>query len=431
MSIMSSSPDSTSSVAVLPAKFGCQIFATEPYWYQGFYSPYYRKSHLELRRKVRAFVEDELKPRAEEWIASEEGYPWQKIHRRAYDLGIAGLIYPEKYGGTRPKDFDAFHEMILWDEIGRVGGGAILGQLSINSMALPPILKFGSEAMKEHVVRPVVEGKKCVCLAISEPTAGSDVANIKTTATRDGNVFVVNGVKKWITGGDWADFFTTAVKIQSGNGKSRGLSLLLVPRNLPGVRVRKLATQFDTAHNTTMVFFDDVRVPVDHLIGREGEGFKAVVENFNHERFIIACSTCRMARLAYEESVKYAIVRRTFGKRLADHQIIRAKLAEMATRISALYATIEGAAYQYARGIDDSKMGGTCALLKVRASKTFEFCAREASQIFGGSALVREGRGKLVERLYREVRATAIPGGSEEILMDYAMRTAIAKAAKL
>lgn len=193
-----SSSSSSSSASSGNERFGCQIFATEPYWYQGFYSPYYRSSHLELRKKVRDFVENELKPNAERWIASEDGYPWREIHKRAYDLGLAGLIYPEKYGGTRPKDFDAFHEMILWDEIGRVGGGAILGQLSINSMALPPVLKFGTEEMKEHVVRPVVEGRKCICLAISEPTAGSDVANIKTVAKRSGDVYVVNGVKKWV-----------------------------------------------------------------------------------------------------------------------------------------------------------------------------------------------------------------------------------------
>ena len=158
---------------------------------------------------------------------------------------------------------------------------------------------------------------------------------------------------------------------------------------------------------------------------------KMIVKNFNHERFIIACQYCRMARLAYEEAIKYALVRRTFGKRLVDHQIIRAKLGEMASKVQTLYANMERVAYQFSNGIPDSEMGPQCALLKVQMSTCFEYCAREASQIFGGSSIVREGRGKLVERLYREVRATAIPGGSEEILMDFAVRSAIAEASRL
>ena len=219
-----------------------------------------------------------------------------------------------------------------------------------------------------------------------------------------------------------------------------------------------MKTQFDTTHNTTFITLDDVRVPAKNLIGRVGHGFRMIVrsasiishqislcithyhhrmllrpqvQNFNHERFIIACSTCRMARVAYEESIKYAMVRRTFGKRLVDHQIIRHKLAEMASKIQRLYANLERVAFQFSKGVEDKDMGAQCALLKVQCSQTFEFCAREASQIFGGSSIVREGRGKLVERLYREVRATAIPGGSEEILMDFAVRSAIAEASRL
>ena len=133
-------------------------------------------------------------------------YPASTLHRRAYELGLAGLIYPREYGGTRPDDFDAFHEMILWDEIARVGGASVMGQMSINSMALPPIINYGTEEMKDEVVRAVVRGDKHICLAISEPTAGSDVANIRTSAVLDeDDMYVVNGTKKWITGGLLAD----------------------------------------------------------------------------------------------------------------------------------------------------------------------------------------------------------------------------------
>ena len=152
--------------------------------------------------------------------------------------------------------------------------------------------------------------------------------------------------------------------------------------------------------------------------------------NFNHERFVISAATCRAARVCYEEAIEYALTRKTFGKRLVDHQVIRAKLADMARQIECLQDFVERVAYQYKMGVPDMKMGAQCAFLKVQASRTFEFCAREASQIFGGSAIVREGRGRIVERLYREVRASAIPGGSEEILSDVAMRMSIAQATK-
>ena len=149
------------------------------------------------------------------------------------------------------------------------------------------------------------------------------------------------------------------------------------------------------------------------------------MHNFNHERFVIASGALGMCRKTYELSIKEALTRKTFGKRLVEHQVIRAKLGEMARLIEALQDNVERCAYCFAQGVADKDMGGQCALLKVMASKTFEYCAREAAQIFGGSSLVKEGRGMAVERLYREVRGTAIPGGSEEILLDLAIKQAV------
>ena|SRR3990167_4713041 len=406
-------------------KFGEQIQFCEPYWYQGYPSPHYHEGHRKFRALVRKFVEEELKPNVDEWIKT--GYP-KTLHERAYQLGISGILYPKEFGGTKPDDFDAFYELVLVDEITRVGGG-VLGQLGINSMGIPPIINFGSEYLKNLVCRDVITGKKAICLAISEPYAGSDVANIRTTAKREGDFYIVNGMKKWITGGHMGDFFTTAVR--TGDEGMSGLSLLLIERDTPGINIRKMETQFDNSHGTTFITFEDVKVPVRNLIGEEGMGFMYIVHNFNHERFVISAGTCREARMCYEEAFKYALTRTTFGKPLVSHQIIRYKLAEMARQIESLYDSCERIAYQYKAGIPDHRLGGQCALLKVNASKTFEFCAREASQIFGGSSIVKEGKGKLVERMYRNVRATAIPGGSEEILLDFTIRQAVAKANKL
>jgi len=297
-------------------------------------------------------------------------------------------------------------------------------------MALPPVVAAGSEEMKREVVKDVVQGRKFICLAISEPEAGSDVSNLKTTAERQGDFYIVNGSKKWITGGTMADYFTLAVRTGSEEDGPAGLSLLLVDRHCPGIKVRKMETQFDTAHSTTFITFEDVKVPVSRLIGEEGAAFQLLLLNFNHERFVIAAAAARQARMCYEESLKYSVQRETFGKKLAQHQVIRMKLAEMARQVEALQDHLERIAFLFSSGVPDHRLGSQCALLKVTASRTLEFCAREASQVFGGSALVKEGKGKLIERIYREVRAAAIPGGSEEILLDLAARQAVAKAAK-
>lgn len=172
-------------------------------------------------------------------------------------------------------------------------------------------------------------------------------------------------------------------------------------------------------------------MPVENLIGVENEGFKVLMTNFNHERFVIAAGTLRSCRRCYQEAIHYAIKRKTFGQRLIDHQVIRWKLAEMARQIEALQDAVEKAAFEMSEGTPQDKMGAQCALLKVQASKTYEYCAREASQIFGGSSLVREGQGKVVEALYRGVRGAAIPGGSEEVMLDYAMRDVLRQAARM
>eukprot|EP00933_Yihiella_yeosuensis_P061591 TRINITY_DN64414_c0_g1_i1.p1 TRINITY_DN64414_c0_g1~~TRINITY_DN64414_c0_g1_i1.p1 ORF type:complete len:430 (-),score=76.74 TRINITY_DN64414_c0_g1_i1:249-1538(-) len=414
--------------------FGDQTLGCEPQWYQGYPSPYYSDSHVKFRESCRAFVDKQVRPFLEGWLERQEVYPLE-LHSKALAAGLptAGLArdvqrrYP---ADVVPKGgFDPFHELIYLDELAAPGPGGHLGQCGINSMAIPPVLFAGSEHVQKLVVDDVIAGRKNISLAISEPTAGSDVSAIRATAALQGDVYRVNGQKKWITGGHIADFLTLAVR--TGGPGPKGISLLLVDAKSPGVHVRKMETQFDTCHGTTFITFDDVEVPKANLIGEEGKGFKYLLLNFNHERFVISVGSCRFSRLCYSESLKYAVRRKTFGKPLSDHQMIRWKLAEMLRQVEALQDSNERIAFQYKQGVPDERLGAQCALLKVMSSKTFEFCAREAAQIFGGSALVREGPGKMAERLYREVRASAIPGGSEEVLLDLAARQSIAGAVQV
>jgi len=429
LSLFGAMAKTKSSLALTP--FGDQAPGCEPYWYQGYPTPFYNESHVAFRAACRTFIDAEIRPHLEGWIERREVYPLS-LHAKALAAGLptAGCAkdvqtrYP---ASSLPKGgFDPFHELIYLDEIAAVGPGNVMGACNINSMALPPVLFAGSQHVQDLVVEDVIAGRKNICLAISEPTAGSDVAAIRATAVKEGDGYRVNGQKKWITGGHCADFFTLAVR--TGAAGNKGISLLLVDRHTPGIDIRKMETQFDTCHGTTFITFDNVFVPAKNLIGEEGKGFMYLLLNFNHERFVISVSTCRYSRMCYSESLKYAIRRKTFGKPLYEHQMIRWKLAEMLRQVEALQDYNERVAFQYKSGVTDSNLGTQCALLKVFASKTFEHCAREAAQIFGGSALVREGPGKMVERLYRDVRAAAIPGGSEEVLLDLAARQAIAGA---
>eukprot|EP01064_Diplonema_japonicum_P023625 TRINITY_DN34041_c0_g1_i1.p1 TRINITY_DN34041_c0_g1~~TRINITY_DN34041_c0_g1_i1.p1 ORF type:complete len:428 (+),score=103.89 TRINITY_DN34041_c0_g1_i1:42-1286(+) len=404
--------------------FGDQTPFAEPSWYQGSPSPYYTNKHREHRATVRDFCEVEIMPHAEEWIKKGE-YPYKELHQKARKAGLVRV--PKKLGGT--DDFDQFYELITLDEIARVGGGNILEQLAINSMALPPILHYGSQKLKNEVYADVCDGKKNICLAISEPGAGSDVGNIQCKAAMDGDYYVVTGYKKWITGGMMADYFTTLVR--TGAQGMNGVSLLCINRQLPGISVRKMPTQFDSANSTTFVTFNNVRVHKAYLIGEENKGFKYIMYNFNHERFVLAVEAARSSRVCYTEAFKYSMTRKTFGKRLIDHQMVRFKLSCMVQQIEATQDFTERVAFLFSKGVPDQELGMQCALLKVQSTKCMEYCAREASQIFGGSSIVKEGKGIIVERMYRRVRAIAVPGGSEEILIDLAARQALRQAEKL
>jgi len=393
----------------------------EPYWYSKFESPYYKQTHIDFRAKVRAFVDKEITPFCHEW--DEAGTYPRELHEKAYKAGVLAAIWPVEYGGTPPKDFDAFHDFILVDELSRCGAGGILWAVFFSfGIALPPVLKVGSPYLKDLVCRDVITGKKIMSLAVTEPYAGSDVAGLRTTAVRQGDYYIVNGEKKFITSGTRADFFTVAVR--TGGPGMRGVSLLLVERNTPGLRIRRQKTQGWWISSTAYMMFEDCKVPVKNIIGRENDGFKSIMHNFNHERFVLGTMSNRYARVCLEEAIKYGRVRKTFKKRLVDHQVIRHKIAEMARRIESTHALLEQIAYQMTQGVPDNYLGGICALTKVQATKTMEYCAREASQILGGASYQRGGIGEKVERLYREVRVNAIGGGSEEILLGLAMKQA-------
>jgi alkylation response protein AidB-like acyl-CoA dehydrogenase len=399
----------------------------EPSFLCGIPTPYYTESHIKFQKALRKYLDSEVLPRVDEW-AEKKAYP-HHVHEALYELGAQQAVFrvPEQFGGPSPGRFDSFHELIVWSELARVSLNSVTFMMGIDSMALPPITNYGPDHLKRIILPEVVRGRMHVALAISEGTAGSDVANIRTSAVKsaDGTNFIINGQKKWISGGNVCSYITCVVRTKEGAG-GKGISVIVVPRDTPGVSVKQMKMQFDSVMWTSIVEFDNVHVPIENLIGTENDGLRIILSNFAHERFVIAVSAASCARRCLELSIKHSLKRKTFGKRLMDHQMIRFKLAEMARTIEAMQTQIEHCAYvlDHHDKVDSKAVGEICALAKVNCTKGFEYCAREASQIFGGSALVRDGIGKEVEAFYRTVRAHAIPGGSEEILLDLAIKSA-------
>ena len=396
-------------------------------------SPYYNASHHAWRLKVREFVEQEIMPFVGDWDTAKE-IP-KPLYRKMADAGllpaVCGPPWPAEYiGSGGPENYDSFHALIFTDELGRCGSGGVLwGIMGGLGIGLPPVYHFGSDYLKEKCVGPCLRGEKFICLAITEPYAGSDVASLRTSAVKDpsGEFYVVNGEKKWITNGVFADFFTVAVR--TGGPGPEGLSLMVIERGMAGVETKQMDCMGVWPSGTTYITFDDVKVPAANLIGVENMGFMYIMSNFNYERWGIIAQTTRLARCCLEEAFKYANKRKTFGKPLVEHGMIKFKIGEMARQVDATTAQLEFLTYQLQAIPREEHFAHLdlimdISLLKVQATKTFEYCAREAAQIFGGASYTRGGQGAVIERLYREVRAFAIPGGSEEIMLDLAVKLA-------
>jgi acyl-CoA dehydrogenase len=374
-------------------------------------SPHYGETHEAVTQTVRRFIQSEAVPNIEKW--EEAKIVPREFNRKAGEAGILGLSFPEEYGGTS-EGMDIFHSLVVAEELARAGAGGIHAVLMTHYVALPPVLMLGSDEMKRRIVPPVLSGEKIMALGVTEPSGGSDVAQLKTRAEKRGDRYIVNGSKIFITNGMRADYYTVAVR--TGGDGMKGISLLLIERDTPGFTQTKLDKMGWHCSDTAALYFDNAEVPVENLIGPENGGFVRILENFNSERLVAAQTCAGLSRVCLEEAVDWARERVTFGKRLAEHQVIRSKLGDMQRHIDATQAYIDLVAWRFQHG---QAKAADFAMLKVQATRTFELVAREAAQVLGGASFVK---GTKTERLYREVRVMAIGGGSEEILLDLAGR---------
>ena len=365
-----------------------------------------------FRASVRRFVEREITPHVATW--DEAGTFPRELYAKAAEAGLLALGYPEHLGGTPAS---MAWRLIVSDEVARAGSGGLLASLFSHSIGLPPIVAAGSAALQRRVVPDVLAGRKIAALAITEPGAGSDVARIACRARRDGDAWVIDGEKTFITSGVRADWLTVAVR--TGAGGASGISLIAVPGDAPGLERTPLAKMGWWCSDTARLSFSSCRVPADHLIGDENAGFRAIMANFNGERLLMSASACAFAAVCLDEATEWARNRTTFGQRLVEHQVVRHKLVDMRMRVLGARAWLDAQVARFDAGPLDAEAIADLCLLKNHATQAMQFCADQAVQILGATGYVRGTRS---ERIYREVKVMMIGGGSEEIMKELAAR---------
>jgi acyl-CoA dehydrogenase len=376
---------------------------------------YFNDTHQQVRDSIEKFFAKEVTPFINEWEEECE-FP-REIYTKTGNLGFLGIGYPEVYGGTG--EGDIFMKIAANEAMMKSTSGGLVASLGSIDIGLPPIVSWGSDELKQKVIPEVVRGEKICALAITEPSAGSDVANIRTRAVKEGANYRVNGSKIFITSGVRADYYTVAVRT-GGDGYS-GISLLLIEKGTPGFTLgKKLKKMGWHASDTAELFFEDCLVPTSNLIGPENGGFRCITTNFMKERLSLAVMAYMTAQLALDEALNYVKEREAFGRPIGKYQVIRHKLVDMATEVEiAREFTYRVAAKMQANQTPIKEI----AMAKNFATDVAERTTREAVQIFGGMGYMQ---GTVVERLYRDAKILSIGGGTTEI-----MKEMIAKQMKL
>jgi acyl-CoA dehydrogenase len=369
----------------------------------------YQEEHEAFRRTVRAVVERELKPFASTWEEQEE-FP-RELFSRFAELGFLGLKYPVAHGGT---DAGELYEAVLLEELGRCGSGGVAAGLGAQfTIATGPLHKYGTEDQKQRFLAPAIRGEKVGALGITEPDAGSDVAGLRTTARREGDFYVVNGSKTYITNGVRADFVVLAVKTDPAAGR-KGLSLLVVEKGTPGFSVgRKLKKLGWRASDTAELFFEECRVPASNLLGgREGQGFPQIMGNFQWERLSLALGALGAMEEMLEGVIAHVRERRAFGQALRGFQVVRHRIADLATALEA--------ARQLTYHALRLHVGGEYAIAQTSMAKKVatETCCRladECLQLHGGAGYMMDYD---IQRHWRDARLGPIGGGTSEIMTE-------------
>lgn len=364
--------------------------------------------HEEIQRTLKRFIDEEINPHIDEWEAAEE-FPAHQVFKRLGDLGLLGLTKPADYGGMA---LDYSYSVIMAETLGHVNCGAIPMAIGVQTdMCTPALARFGSDELKRQFLAPAIAGDMVGCIGVSEPGAGSDVASVKTSATKVGDDYVINGAKMWITNSLQADWMCVLANTSEG-AAHKNKSLIMVPMDTPGVtRAKKIRKIGMMASDTGLIHFDDVRVPQAYRVGEEGMGFTYQMMQFQEERLWAAANAIQGLLNCIEETIAYARERQIFGKSVLDNQVVHFKLAELKTEVESLRGLVYMATEKYIAGQDVTEWA---SMAKLKSSRLLRTVPDSCMQYWGGMGYTWDNR---VSRLYRDGRLASIAGGADEVML--------------
>ena len=364
--------------------------------------------HEELKRNLKRFIDDEINPHVDEWEAAEI-FPAHEVFAKLGALGYLGLTKPEAYGGS---GLDYSYSVVMAEALGHIRCGALPMAIGVQTdMATPALARFGSPGLCEEFLTPALTGQAVACIGVSEPHAGSDVSAIKTTARKDGDDYIINGGKMWITNSLQADWMCLLANTSEGSAH-KNKSLIIVPMNTPGItRAKKIRKIGMMASDTGVIHFDDVRVPQRNRIGEEGMGFTYQMMQFQEERLWAAGNAIQMLMNCIDQTIDYTRERQAFGKPVLDNQVVHFTLAELKTEVECLRALTYLATQHYIEGKDVTEWA---SMAKLKAGRLLRSVPDACLQYWGGMGYTWDNP---VSRLYRDGRLASIGGGADEVML--------------
>ncbi|MFI8478995.1 citronellyl-CoA dehydrogenase [Pseudomonas sp. NPDC078700] len=368
----------------------------------------FTQEHQELRRTVKHFVDKEINPYVDQW-EKDGRFPIHEVFKKAGDLGLLGISKPEKFGGM---GLDYSYSIVAAEEFGTIHCGGVPMSLGVQTdMCTPALARFGSDELRDEFLRPAISGEMVGCIGVSEVGAGSDVAGLKTTARKDGDDYIIDGSKMWITNSPSADFICLLANTSDAKPHVNK-SLIMVPMNTPGITLSPHLDKLGMrSSETAQVFFDNVRVPQRNRIGQEGAGFMMQMLQFQEERLFGAANMIKGLEHCVEATIEYCKERKTFGNALIDNQVIHFRMAELACEIEALRALVYQATEMYVAGKDVTKLA---SMAKLKAGRLGREVSDSCLQYWGGMGFMWDNP---VSRAYRDVRLVSIGGGADEIML--------------
>ncbi len=371
----------------------------------------FNQEHLELQRTVRKFIEQEINPHVDEWEDAEI-FPAHEVFKKMGDLGLLGITKPTEYGGL---GLDYTYAFAFAEALGHCTCAGIPMAIGVQTdMATPALARYGSDALKKEFLAPTIAGDMVAAIGVSEPGAGSDVAGLKTTARKDGDDYIINGTKMWITNGMQADWICLLANTSDGK-PHMNKSLIVVPMNAKGVnRAKKIKKIGMNASDTAQIFFDNVRVPQSNRIGQEGMGFMMQMQQFQEERMFGAASGLVGMDRMIQQTIEYTRQRHTFGQPIIDNQSVHFRLAELQTEVELLRSLVYRTCEMYVKNKDDMEVLKLASMCKLKAGRLLREVSDSCLQYWGGMGFTWENQ---IARSYRDSRLVSIGGGADEIML--------------